>query len=497
MVDRPVDWFQSRMTTPDPLTLTIVLGVLSTLATRLLTGLTFTTTAFYWVGWACALASARVISGWEMMPELTPNTAELVLKLHTGAFIGFLVAAMIGSFSKNEMQQPTLSGTNERFRISATLENICFAVAASVSIGQLIYRFKGGALNASDVLEVRTAFLESNLSIGQRLLTQCSQITAAVPALFALEDAQEGKVRVKRMAIFFAIIGLGGLTSGGRGWITTPVLTYLFPYLGAIDGKNPIAKAASAFWQFRYVLVAMLVLFTGILFLRSKEGTVSEKMSDQKSLPWYQRDLGVEPILAYFGTPTCAMSAYADMVEPWAPTYGGMSLGWFAGNLAKIGVYPRFYSDEYLVDGREYIRTNVDYRIASTHATLVPRLVADAGREGLLWAMAGLALLCELLYVTQRNRGFIPHLIAATCVQFGGFWVQQDLMLFAGGIILPIFWAWVFMRFFGDTLKDPASEPILPIQAVDSGTHVYPKIRNPLLRERLMQRMRNNRRGLL
>lgn len=334
------------------------------------------------------------------------------------------------------------------------MEYFVFAVGTCVSIGQVFYRIRGGTVDLSDVAELRADFLDSQYNTGQRILVHITQLYAAVPALFALDDAQEKRVRVKRLAVFLAVTSVGGFTSGGRGWVIAPVLMYLFPYLCAIDGKESWRKAAYAIWQFRYILVLMVGLFSAMLFLRGKGSEkVEERVREQNTLPWYQRDLGVQPFLTYFGTPTCAISAYSDYVEPWAPAYGGMSLGWFSSNLTKIGVYKIAYADAYLVDARNYVRDSVDYRISSTHATIVPRLLTDVGRGGIMWAMAGLMLVCELIYVRLRNRGFILHLIASGCVQFGGFWVNQDLMLFSGGIVLPIFWAYIFMKAFRKELR--------------------------------------------
>lgn len=422
--------------------ITWLMGCASAWISQRITGLSFTVCFWYWFGWGVGIPAAAWMGSIDMLPAITPLAASLIFRLHCGAFIGFFLGSIVYRSSARRSHPPMLIRKENDLVVVGHITNVTIILAFLASLGQLYYRTSVMGVDVTDLAVVRESYVESQGSIGQRIIFQILIVTAWIPALFALEDVRDGVIRTRRLAIFLAAAGLGGLTTGGRGWIIAPLVTYTISLFCALDGRGAWKRAIHSGWRLRYLGVLASSLFVIVLVFRSYErGSLTQAIAEERIKPWSESSLSVLPIITYFGIPISAIDPYAQIAETWSPTKGSMSLGWISKQLYRVGVYDRNYDEEYLILARQIVRSNYDDRLASTHATIVPRLVGDFGVVGVAPAMCVLAFATTCLGIALRNRGFLLHLIAISCLQFGGFWLFQDFLLFAGSSILGVFWA--------------------------------------------------------
>jgi hypothetical protein len=121
------------------------------------------------------------------------------------------------------------------------------------------------------------------------------------------------------------------------------------------------------------------------------------------------------------------------------------------------------------------VQQTPDPLLGHTHATIIPLLVGDFGRPLLGLSMAVFALFVQFGFLLLRDRGLIARFISVQFALYGGFWMFQDSMLGAVGVLLPI--TWLLLLIFADRFAHGSgftAERLVVLSAAEATTEQAP-----------------------
>lgn len=428
------------------LIITVGLGLASIGLARAFTKLNFTPCFWYWLGWSLGIAAAEFSAWVGVLPSITPLGHELIIRAHIGAFIGFAFGSYVPGMAMRIRSRSAGKPQKSPIQVSEKVVRVAIFVQFMLSVFLLINRaYQVGGVTGITLLDIRSSYL-GDLRGFPRLATHIGLIFYFLPVQFGLEDAHSGSIKMRRLLVLWLAGVPGGLASAGRGWIIGPFSSYAFSYLLAKDGPGSFKQLITLTRKSIPLLSAMVALFVGIAVMRSAD--FRGDIAREADRPWYQRSLSIIPVITYFGLPVSAAGPYSEIARSQPLSYGALTFPWLSQQLerfkfVKISPYARFVSGS-----RHEILMSVDWRIASTHATILPNLVGDFGTDGVLLAMVVLMGVFQFLAVHLRNRELFGHTIAVTCASSGGFWLFQDSMFGVGGTVLGLIWTGIFQWWY-------------------------------------------------
>lgn len=424
------------------ITLTLLLGIPSTLASVFLLQRLFTAVFWYWFAWLVTLMCVDIAAQLGFLPNIGPLAHQIITDAHIGAFIGFMVAlAVVGLMQAKKQPQ---QADSQRFAFSQRLLKHLSLFYLAVAVIHLAYRVSllGGV---GDILlfQIRQDFLALRDPLR---ITQFSSIifTLVLPifALLGAEDHEQRNVRLKRLFPLYVAGLIHGVAMGGRIWLLMPVLYYVFSYLLLSDIRDRSSQWM-LFKRLRVILVMVVILFIvlgGMKSIDSRGSLASEQ--------WYQNPSGVLSPIIYAGVALASLDATAWNAAQVRPLHGQLLFSWFAERLNGLGLLNNFMTQEEAV--RRDLVYLVDWRVAATQCTVLCLVVGDFGISNVMLVMAVLMGLCQFISAGWQGRGYIRQILATIAVMAAFMTVQDTWFGIPAnvvGVLLTIPLVWLLRQY--------------------------------------------------
>lgn len=424
------------------ITLTLLLGVPSTLVSVFLLQRLFTAMFWYWFAWLITLICAEIAAQLGFLPTIGPLAHQIITDAHIGAFIGFMVAiAVVGLMQTKKQPQ---QADSPRFVFSQRLLKHLSLFYLAVAVIHLTYRVSLlGDIGDILLFQIRQDFLALRDPLR---ITQFSSIifTLVLPifALLAAEDHEQKKIRLKRLFPLYIAGLIHGVAMGGRIWLLMPVLYYVFSYLLLSDIRDRSLQWM-LFKRLRVILVMVVILFIVLGGMKS-----SDSLGSSASEQWYRNPSGVLSPITYAGVALASLDATAWNAAQVRPLHGQLLFSWFAERLNSLGLLNNFMTQEEVI--RRDLVYSVDWRVAATQCTVLCLVVGDFGISNVMLVMAVLMGLCQLISAGWQGRGYVRQILATIAVMAAFMTVQDTwfgIPVNAVGVSLAIPLIWLIRKY--------------------------------------------------
>jgi hypothetical protein len=417
------------------------LGLLSAATTALITKRLFTPCTWYWLGWIAGTISAQLAAQTNTLPAVTTFGQDLIIRAHVGAFIGFLLASVWArTLPLAKRPHPNWSRSPRPLLDRA----LWFLVLLQMIVGTILLaqRLAGveitGVASIYDVRQsfLQDAYLQSSLPLPLRLYNYITLMAAIAPILLAQSDAKSGTINFRSLSLLFLASVPGGLSTGGRIWIATVFSLYLVSYFIALDRALSWKTVMRVGRFFLVPTIAVLTLFTLIGFVRDTvvQGTgISEETRASPVLTV------LSPLYIYLGITVSAVGPYAEpATEQYSPGWGQYTFPWFASQIARLGLAQDTQYLDFVAGARMYVGRHVDMRIGTTHASIIPLLIADFKEENLPYAMVILMGLLQVVFLLFSRKPVWGYVLGTVICLYGGAFAFQDATIGTAAAALPI-----------------------------------------------------------
>ncbi len=423
------------------LLVTIGLGLFSTATTALITKRWFTPCFWYWLGWIAGTICAQLAAQTNTLPAITTYGQDLIMRAHVGAFFGFL----LGSLWARTLPLVKRAHPSSSYTPKLPLDRaLWFLVLLQVIVGivLLTQRLAGVDITGiASIYDVRQSFLQdtylqSNLPLPFRLYNYITLMAAVAPVLLAHSDARSGTINFRALSLLFLASVPGGLSTGGRIWIATVFSLYLVSYFIAVDSALSWRKVMRVGRFFLVPAIAVLVLFTLIGFVRDTVVQGSGISEETRASPVLTL---LSPLYNYLGITVSAVGPHSEHAAQDRPLgWGQFTFPWLASQIGRLGLARDTQYLDFVADSRIYVSRYVDIRIGTTHASIIPLLIADFREENLLYAMVVLMGLLQAVFLLFSRKPVWGYVLGTVICLYGGAFAFQDATIGTASAVLPV-----------------------------------------------------------
>jgi hypothetical protein len=428
-----------------PLSLIVLLlGSVTYIVCSSLAGTRVWPVLLYWIGWTTGIYAAETLSGDSIMPVFTDTNRDLLIRLHAGAAVGFVVACLFFHVGNGAFA----TGTRERLRrderllLSPRLVGVAFLLQLGFGALLLMTRLQTlGGISASTIMaDIRNSYLldtglGANFSPMVRLGSHLANFLVLFPFLFGVQDGLERRVQSRRILLWWLASIPGGISTGGRGWIVTAPLVYAISFV--------VTSAETFDWRrTRKLLVrgAPAVLVLALLFSAvEKSRRTNDVLGELHSAGWYQKAPAAKALVYYLGLPILAVDSYTEYAAAEKPFNGALTFEFFSAQWNRLTGVGGSTASDFNVASRTAMFFGPYPILFATHVPVIPNLVADFGMPAFPYVFSLICFAAILAYLLLWRRGIVGRFTAVT-IALVFFWTFQSLMLGSAGMLLPIGW---------------------------------------------------------
>lgn len=374
----------------------------------------------FWFGWWFLVSGGVLVvnRGWG---EIGLYSAPYVEMLFHGAFAGFLVGTLVGSFRKPPQQYLKLVGLSN-YMLDTHGRKVLWAIFL---IGGVVFvqRLATVGLSSDYLSEVRGIY---NQGQGSALLRIGSHLSVLLITLIVLRGIRDSYYGLDIRGLLITIVAGAplGLANGGRMFLMSYTLAYFASLLLCRShfSRNPLWLNAQELFRSGGLIALLLTIFALMGFVRGGYG-------DELSV--------VYAVIIWPVSTFQAMDAWVFAAIGSDRTYGLHSFGWLADFAARLK----------LIDVSEAtgVMRDVLLGFEETHnsARVIPRsilpdLIFDFGEHAIFVSMAVIAFLLEFVTTRYPGRGLFWHVLAVQCF-LGSFTTIQNSVV-SPGFAITLFW---------------------------------------------------------
>lgn len=401
---------------------------------------------FFTLGWLFALISAARISDWGLLPEATQFGNKLVFMALVWSYIGFWLAFLIVPKNHKNEKENRVNEKNEysfvRFirRISGFLLLFQFVLGLYLLGSQIS---KGGVAVLSNIYLMRQLFLDQNhlltdvWPLENRIYNILTLAATLGPAVIAYTDAKKRRVSLTILFVIYLAGAPGGISSGGRIWLALPGSVYVLTYLFSINSAQSWVIFKKVIRKLFLVVGIVLMLFSVLGSRRESQGRISVGGESVFSVLVSKPDGIFVPIYYYAAAPYVAIGPYTEITSIDGLGLGKYSFPFIWQQLTRFSDSASNYYFDWVRHSRDYIE-RADWRIGSTHSSIITPFVADFGLSFFAPVLGLYFFILTLSWHKMREMGFVGIIINVQIIMTGCFFSAQEAAFGTSTGILPI-----------------------------------------------------------
>jgi len=418
--------------------LTLILGVVCTIASRVVIGRWFTPATWYWLVWTGCLFSYDYVLTQDMLPGPEPLTISVLKDAHMGAFWGFIVMSILSRFFQASRQRERTTSTlvNLEFIDLKKVDQliwIYFLVAAAL----LIYRIATvGKVDLAFLQAARESFIGKDKSAIRPLLFI---VPISVPLAIILSSRlASGTAKIHRPLILLAICFITGMADASRMKILQVLALAAITISTTLDEEHGrrFKTLFSKYWLGTLVGgISLIVLLQTIQVIRST-GSLDLLLEDPLLV------IFPTSLMAYLAQGTSAMALFYEAAN--GPIVGGDLTFAFPmkyGAILGLNDTPLTKADVF----GHVLGVLDDPRVQKGGISGVGVLLTDFGPENVWLASFWMARILQFLFAACINRGFIGRALAICCCM-GSLFSVLHLWFLSAAMVMGIVWCFLVAR---------------------------------------------------
>ena len=374
----------------------------------------------FWFGW-WFLVSGGVLAvdmGWRKIELYSAPYLEM---LFHGAFVGFLVGALVGSHRKPAKRYLQLVVLSD-YLLNTYGRRVLWALFLTGGVF-LVQRLVTTGLTLDYLSEVREIYNQRQGGALLRIGSHLSVLMTTLIIIRGIRDSYHG-ADIRGLMVTIAAGAPLGLANGGRAFLLSYTLAYIASFLLCRShfSRNTLGFNVGELLRVGILIAFLLTIFALMGFLRGGYG-------DELNVLYA---VVIWPVATFQ-----AMDSWVFAAIESDRTYGLHSLGWladFAGRIKLIDLSEATGVMRDVLWGFE--ETNNSARVIPR--SILPDLIFDFGENGIFVSMAVIAFLLEYVTTRYTGRGLFLHVLAVQCL-LGSFTTIQNSVV-TPGFAIVIFW---------------------------------------------------------
>jgi hypothetical protein len=413
------------------LLITVALWVACNRAIYLSSRVSISNSDAYWFAWTILLLSGAYCEFTELLDyPVSQTTYDLVLRLHAGATLGILAAAVVGPRSNkpqwiNERDCVLAEAfIQSHFRLILGI----VGTVAAMHLAENIATMGASAIYGNLIFDLRVSGLNRELSLIGWVSSYLQGACLPLSVLLARADRLFG-VRPYRLMALIGVAAIHGFGLGGRGYLAASVITYL---AAIAVGRIPKGKLVPPGW--RKVAPLGLLMLVVFVLLGSWRGEVSGQEKESFQVQFLNLPLGwIGSSVAAIGP---ASETYSEIQMNGRLVFEGLS-----SLIEKSGLL-QGETKAVIAQERQVVGARYGNVLANIPPTIIPFLIGDFGSTWMPLYMAFVMGGCQLIGLAVRPSSVLAHSIKVM-ILVGCFMTIQANLIFTAINIISAFWAWV------------------------------------------------------
>ncbi len=427
------------LTLPNTLYITSILGILLVIACRVIAKTWVSANSAYWVGWIFVLFAALVCetNGWGYR-RVTALALSKILFLHMGATIGFLIAT-ISCYN----YQPNTNGLQKIFVLSKGIvknfSNKLYIILFIIGLLFFLERLAATGFSSNYLAEARAVYVQGNTSFIARIGSHVSVLVIFMMILLGVVDSVRG-IKVGRLLLVILAAAPLGLANAGRIFLFSYLLTYLTSLLlfRSLTRRKSHFGTTDEVMKIIGLIVAMAFIFSIIGFQRGGYG--------QYYNPF-------RTILGWPASSIFALDSWTSIALSLPSMHGWNSFGWITDFLDRISLLD-FSQEKKNFTAIIFHFRNINDSAADIPRTIIPDLILDFGKNGVVYGMIFIALFAQLITIRTPHYSIFSFSFSTLTI-FALFHTIQG-SIFSAGFCVATFWAFIFSKVI---VYNPRKEP--------------------------------------
>ena len=424
--------------------ITLFFALFSVGLNRFVTKLFFTPCFWYWAMWLISLACFQFTAMFGDIRQLSEEAIKLIILLHIGAFIGFFLADFFWLLIKPKSGPKLEKLFGEIYSIPKwiIIVLIISTLVGFLSLASMIsmYGFNIALFRGHYIAE---NYRQSQLPILTLFGVYSGIITSVIVLIIALKDIQRGRPNYRILGLLFFISLPGMLATGGRG----ALLSVIPPYAVVVLVLSYNYKLFHFKRKLLKFLIVILPITLVIISLVGKARTIEAIELDIKSPGEVLVQL-LLPATTYISTPIAGMEGYAIFANHYHRTNSvllGQTFPFLNRQLNRLGLSSS--GSEFYGESRDWVFYNFDRNYGTTHATIIPALIADFGISYFWVGMIALSIIFELFFLKWSSKGIWGAMIIVWTCWYGTMNTPASNMFGSSGPMLQLGFVWIIARY--------------------------------------------------
>lgn len=391
----------------------------------------------YWGAWVLTLLCYMHASSLGYIPTPEPGVWSMILRLHAGAFVGFVGGSLVAGRSRRASMHHLAEVGDKYGRFWDRYAHYFLAVVVIAGLAHLYTRL--GVITSpteSALLDVRLSFLEQGLSPLGRMASYISLVTVPLAVVLGISDSRYG-IRIKRLLFLIMATAPHGLAMGGRGFLLALAIPYVLSFLLTRQFMAaPSSKGTSIFHlakadlvQIVGLLAALVVVFGTLGALR--DGGVSSGAADLGGIGFLNMIL--IRVTSWFGVTIPAIAPFTEVFENLGPGYGAKLFDGIFWQMQKFLPIGGMGINDLMMLGVDEVKT-VDLRLGIAPASIIPYLAFDWGLRAMPVAAAAILGFSQFVSIRLKAGGALSMLIAVLACLVALYSVQGLFFLTTANI---------------------------------------------------------------
>lgn len=420
--------------------ITFVFGLVSASTTAAITRKLFTPCFWYWLGWILGTIGAELSAQTDTLPAVTALGQDLILRAHIGAFIGFMVSSL---FFRGMSWPSHIRPRSSKVQIPLLGRSIWLMLGIQTLFGLILLIQRLSNIGISDftgIYDVRQSFLQdvylqASLPIKIRLYNYITLIAAIAPVLLAQDDARNRMISFRSLSFMFLASVPGGLSTGGRIWVASVFSLYAVSYFIALDVTFDYRRILRSARLLAVPLIVLLALFTGIGWFRDVivQGVGVTEVTESNPVL-----AALSPLYNYAGVSVSAIGPYSEFASSQPLSLGRFTFPWFVSQFARFGASSDDEFLQFISDARAFVKQNFDWRLGSTHASIIPLLIADFGEGNLLIVITVFTGMLQFVFLLFGRKWIWGYVLGTVICLYGGAFAFQDAAIGTATAVIPV-----------------------------------------------------------
>jgi oligosaccharide repeat unit polymerase len=407
--------------------ITLICGILSVILCRVIAKTWVSANSSYWAGWIFVLYASVVCeaNGWGYK-RATEIALSNILLLHIGATAGFFIANIFCHGTK-----PEPASLQKIFVLSRDIvQNFSSKIYLLLFIVGLLFfyeRINDVGFSSNFLTDAREVYVQRNVSTIARIGSHVSVIAIFMMILLGVVDSVLG-INVSRLLLVILAGTPLGLANAGRIFLFSYLLTYLTSLLlfRSLNRNGARLGSIDEAVKIGGLVVFLAIVFSILGFLRGGYGNVFNPL---------------HTILVWPASSIFALDSWSKAALSVPPMHGLNSLGWIADFLDRLSLIDFTHQKKYL-NAIVFHFNSMNDSAAVIPRTIIPDLIMDFGRNGLVYGMMGIAFITQLITIRMSHFGIFSFSFSTLTI-FALFHTIQGSIL-SSNFCVATFWAFVF-----------------------------------------------------